>query len=178
MPDIGTHMTNIWMDVDQNGFRDPGGAGRDPEMAFRYEDLPYLDPLHDHDRIALYKSEKNFISFVDFLVFILAVLLMLGFMDFVPQMAQALKGGSPDDTPNIFGPALGLHHTIMSGTKELAIRAWNIGRSQNTKNLMDEVTSFWDGSYRTRGLGPAKNIKRESISVLTGAKGMGVRTLI
>ena len=176
MPDIGTHMTNIWMDVDQNGFRDPGGAGRDPEMAFRYEDVPYLDPIFDREKIALYQTEKNFLSFTDFLVFMVAVLLMLAFMDFVPEMAKALKGGSPSDTANIFGPAMGLTHTIMSGFKEFSAKAWNIGKSQNTKNLMDEVLSFWDGAYSTRGLAPPRKIKRATMVELTGAKGMSIRT--
>jgi type IV secretory pathway VirB6-like protein len=153
MPDISSHMTNIWMDVDGNGVRDPGGPGRMPEMAFRYEDLPYFDPVHDKQKIAEYLTEKNFLQISDVLVFILSIILMVAFMDFIPQMSEALKGGSPADTSSVFGAAKGLHFAIVSGLKETAssLKAWDIGGSKNTKSLMDNTISYWDSQYSTRG---------------------------
>jgi len=158
MPDIGNHMTNIWMDVDGDGVR----GLTPPEMAYRYEDLPYFDPVHDRKIIAEYLKESNFLSFTDFLLFLLAIFLMLSFMEFVPEMAEGLKGGTPADTTSVFSAAKGLHFAIKSTFTDTAAKVWKISKSQNTKSLMDEVVGYWD-VWKGREMQGLKNIKRSNI---------------
>ena len=138
MPDIGTSLTNIWMDVDGNGIRESLPV---PEMAYRYEDLPYFDPIIDKKIIARYMRLKDFLSFTDFLIFILAIFLMQSFIKFVPQMVEGLKGGSPADTSSVFSAAKGLHFAIVRGFKDTAHEAWNIGKSLNTRRIIDSGES-------------------------------------
>jgi X-X-X-Leu-X-X-Gly heptad repeat protein len=111
-------------------------------MAYRYEDLPYFDPVIDKKIIARYMRLKDFISFTDFLVFILAVFLMQSFMNFVPQMVEGLKGGSPADTSSVFSAAKGLHFPIVRAFKDTVHETWNIGKSLNTRRIIDSGESL------------------------------------
>ena len=109
MPDItldSAHLLPIWVDADGDGVK---------EMATRYVDLPYFDPVLDKDKIADYASERNFISFADIVIVACAVYLMYQFMDLLESVAAALKSTSAFDTKNIFSGGGGAFADRMKG---------------------------------------------------------------
>lgn len=100
MPDIGKEMANIWMDANGDGIREVAP----PETAYRYVDLPYLDPYYDQDIITRYQREENFLEIIDILIFFGAIYLMAVFMYFIPTMSDTFKGGADGgaDSASVF----------------------------------------------------------------------------
>lgn len=100
MPDISNEMGNIWIDANGDGRREFLPT---PETAYRYIDMPYFDPIFDRDKIARYKTEKDFLDVIDLVLFLLVIFLMKAFMEFVKKISTTLKGGGGvNDTGNIF----------------------------------------------------------------------------
>jgi hypothetical protein len=98
MPDISRDMSYIWADVNGDGVRDIN------EFAYRYTDLPYFSTEFDKALIAKYMTGFNFLDLGTLAVYIAAVYLMMNFMEFVPTLSNALKGGaSGADSASMFG---------------------------------------------------------------------------
>ena len=104
MPDIRydmEHFGPIWTDANNNGIR---GIN---EFANRYYDLPYFDILHDKAKIVTFASEKNFLNFSDILLFIGIIFLMDCFLDYIPHLANAMKGATASASGSVLTPGAG-----------------------------------------------------------------------
>lgn len=113
MPDIrydSEHFGPIWMDANNDGFR---GIN---EFANRYFDLPYLDIVHDRAKLVKFASEKNFLTITDILLFVGIIFLMQFFLEYVPQLANALKGASGNASSSIAGAGATMYKSFLNAT--------------------------------------------------------------
>lgn len=107
MPDISSDKALIWADANYDGIKEVN------EMAYRYIDAPYLDPIYDREKLAQMVNYKYwgvdgvpanyYVDIVDLLFFIGSVFLMTVFMPLVEIVASTLKGGSSMQSSNVFG---------------------------------------------------------------------------
>lgn len=97
-PEISQQMSNVWVDANNDGVREIN------EYAYRYTDIPYLQPGIDDSKIQDYLSEKDFIDMKDLIVLIGITYLAYHFFKFLPHFANSLKGsGGTTDLASIFG---------------------------------------------------------------------------
>lgn len=149
LPDISPVMGNVFVDADGDGVR---------EWVTRYIDIPYLDPTSSKAKHFI--SGSNFLNFVDIMIFAAAIFLMKVFMEFVPKLSDALRGGSggSGSTTSIDGVA----EHIIKAVKGIA---WDseggvIGRllkgtanvlKSFKKNAMAVAGEFNKGGGKSRG---------------------------